>query len=127
MTGGCTLSDDDWWFVNRSRIILEMSLHVWLFYYISQSAINVQVPIKDDETGPHQYYMALLETLQFTEGADIDIAKHWCHVMQSQLYRMCSPIDHHIVCRPEKNRNERQRLLRKHGQQPPAVVRICGL
>jgi len=111
-----------------SRVILEMSLHVWLFYYISQSAVNVHSPTRDGDRGLDAYYVALLETLQFSCGADIDIAKHWCDVMQSQLYRMCGP-DTSISIKDfvsEKDNDERQRLLNKHGQRPPPVVRLCG-
>ena len=72
-----------------SRIMLEMSLHVLLFYYISQTTININMD-KDDNN--HSYYIALLETLQFTQSSDIDIAKHWCTIMQKQLYSLCHPI-----------------------------------
>ena len=112
-----------------SRIMLEMSLHVWLFYYISQSTVSVQAMTNGDGVDHNQYYMALLETLQFSCGADIDIAKHWCHVMQSQLYRMTTPIIMHpaIKSQHEDEQSARRRLLNKHGRRPPPVVRLCGV
>merc|ERR1712032_1620217 len=63
-----------------SRLMLEMSLHVCLFFYISQTIVN------DKMIEPNAYYVALLETLQFTQSSDIDIAKNWCYIMQKQLY-----------------------------------------
>lgn len=110
-----------------SRMMLEMSLHVWLFYYISQQN-TVNIVAANEGDGHCQYYMALLETLQFSCGADIDIAKHWCAVMQRQLYRLSRPIRPLVLKgEREKELNLRDRLLDKHGRRPPPVVRLCGL
>merc|ERR1711923_545207 len=67
-----------------SRLMLEMSLHVFLFFHISQT-------ITSSDIEPNAYYIALLETLQFTQPSDIDIAKHWCRIMQKQLFLLCRP------------------------------------
>merc|ERR1712032_938988 len=67
-----------------SRMMLEMSLHVFLFYFISQTIVNADIE-------PNAYYVALLETLQFTQPSDIDIVKNWCHIVQKQLYLLSDP------------------------------------
>ena len=125
-----------------SRIMLEMSLHVFLFYYISQTTINID---KNDTNNNHSYYVALLETLQFTQSSDIDIAKHWCTIIQKQLYSLSNPPNNKQIKmddnkdkdkkKKKKNKDDmnegnnnnndiRRQLLAKYGQRIPPVVRI---
>src|SRR5690349_7333599 len=58
-----------------------MSLYAYLFYCMSQYAL-LTIPNLD----PTLHYQQLLTNLYFSEPQDCDIAKHWCHIMQRQLY-----------------------------------------
>merc|ERR1712129_103356 len=108
-----------------SRLMLEMSLHVCLFFYISQTIVN------DKMIEPNAYYVALLETLQFTQSSDIDIAKNWCHIMQKQLYLLRNPplipalgqIDDGTKDGHNEDDVRRKQLLLKYGQRIPPTVR----
>ena len=111
-----------------SRLMLEMSLHCFLFFFISQT----QLDQLDGQDADH-YFAALLETLQFTHPSDVDIAKHWCGLMQKQLARLCQsqrrPKDAKAqeesqLLHDEDADGVRARLLRKYGQRAPLAHRL---
>ncbi|ETO32724.1 hypothetical protein RFI_04391 [Reticulomyxa filosa] len=100
-------------------------------------------PPRVSDYNPVLHYRKLLINLNFLEPQDLDIAKHWCHIMQQQLHELVlhetqnnttrggiplrlvqSQLPHSSVSSKETSR--RDAILLQYGGIIPHPVRIQG-
>ncbi|ETO22763.1 hypothetical protein RFI_14429 [Reticulomyxa filosa] len=104
-----------------------------------------------EKDNPTAHYQELLNNLDFFEPQDLDIAKHWCHIMQWQLFELLVHKTTHCssmlskVCREEPKslspikryltssllsacplQSRRHEILAQFGTKIPPPLRIRG-